>query len=269
MTTSREHFVAGDIVRELQERGAVCLPGFFDRATAEDMRREALELLSDPIDGVKKTNIPGGPSVVINKPAVLNPPRFPALGRALRSDLLKNVSMGYDPKGTFFTRAHITQSITPAKITDIHFDSFRFLKFMVYLSDVDRACAALRYCFGSHLDNRNFRYRFLRAGGKIIDLPNVPAPSETVLLEDLEGPQGTLIIFDSDGFHSAGTLQPGKERLLIRTHTKLSGWFNNETLRRVAEFNPLKFFVPSMAPGRSATGGRTRANERGKYRMAD
>ena len=268
MTVPRELLVAGDIVRELQERGAVCLPGFFGRATAEEMRREALELLSTPIDGVKKTNIPGGPSVVINNPQVLNAPRFPALGRALRSDLLREVSVGYDPKGKFFCRAHITHSKTPCKITDIHFDTLRFLKFMIYLSDVDEECAALRYCFGSHNENRRLRARFLRAGGKITELPNVPAPSENFVLEDLEGPRGTLIIFDTDGFHSAGTLQPGKERLLIRSHTKLGGWFNSDALRRVAELNPMQFFVPPMMPERTATGGRTRANERGRKRRA-
>ena len=242
----------------------MCLPGFFDRSTAEDMRREALELLSAEIDGVKKTKVPGGPSVVINNPEVLNPPRFPALGHALRSDLVSQVSLGYDPKGKFFARAHITHSITPCKITDIHFDVFRQLKFMVYLSDVDKECAALRYCFGSHLENRRLRNRFLMVGGKIRNLPNVPTPDENIVLQDLEGPRGTLIIFDTDGFHSAGTLQPGKERLLIRSHTRLSSWFNSEALRRVAELNPVRFFVPSIAPGRAATGGKTRANERGR-----
>ena len=97
-------------------------------------------------------------------------------------------------------------------------------------------------------------------GGKIEEILNVPAPTEHVVLTDMEGPAGTVVIFDTDGFHAAGSLKEGKERFLIRARTVLSGWFDNSLFRHVAKQNPLRFFMPLIAPkGRQATRGYTRA----------
>jgi len=84
---------------------------------------------------------------------------------------------------------------------------------MIYLNDVDRGNAALRYAAGTHRTNHAFRIAYMRAAGAPESLPDIPAPEERMELADLEGPAGTVILFDSEGFHSAGTLSAGREQI--------------------------------------------------------
>jgi Phytanoyl-CoA dioxygenase (PhyH) len=252
---------AGEIVVALEESGVVCLPSLFDVPFVEDMRREALMVLSAAPDHMTtfRTDQPSGRLVWVH-PEVLRAPRFPFLGQALRSDLVREIATGYDPKCDFFRNATITHDHRPRKITDIHFDDKRSLKFMIYLCDVDKDSAAFRYCLGSHRKNRKLRNRYLLMGGRLEEIPNILAPDEQVVLTDMEGPAGTLVIFDADGFHAAGSLKDGKERLLIRSRTALSGWFNNRILQQVAKQNPLRAFAPWIVPkGRQASRGYLRA----------
>jgi len=252
---------AGEIVAKLEESGAVCLPSFFDASFVEEMRREALMLLSAPADHVTtfRTDQPSGRLVWVH-PEVLQEARFPFISQAFRSDLFREIAVGYDPKCDFFRNAGVVHNHKPLKITDIHFDMHRSLKFMIYLCDVDKDSAAFRYCLGSHRKNRKLRNLYHLMGGRVEEIPNIPAPDEQVVLTDMEGPSGTLVIFDTDGFHAAGSLKDGKERLLIRSRTVLSGWFNNRILQHVAKQNPLRVFAPWIVPnGRQATRGFLRA----------
>jgi hypothetical protein len=126
--------------------------------------------------------------------------------------------------------------------------------------DADKDSAAFRYCPGSHAENLKLRNRLLALGGNPKRLPNAAGPSEDIALIDVEGPAGTLIIFDSEGFHSAGSLKAGRERLIARWRNPLSSWFDNKFLRSTAELNPLKYLVTLAVPkGRYATGGSAQA----------
>ncbi len=242
-------YCAEALVRELRVKGAVCLPAFFDAQTVQDVSREALAVLA------------GRTHVKIRKQDHFRR-RCPRASEVLNSILLRTVADKYDPKCEYlFDVVFNHHQIAGHQLSDIHFDMLRSLKFMVYLSDADQSSAAFRYCFGSHRTNRTFRNRFLAMGGKLEDLPNVPGRSEGPILTDLEGPRGTLIVFDTEGFHSAGTLQEGKQRLLLRGRTLLSeSWFESKVLRRCAALYPLKFFASSLASAdRGSTRGKARA----------
>ena len=243
---TRDTLSAKQIVRELEKAGVVCLQSFFDLRSVEKMRGEALNLL-------------GARQALRSTPSNLDE-RCPTLHQALNSNLFREMAVGYDRKCQFFFDAVVEHDTTfGEKITDIHFDMLRSLKFMIYLSDVDKSSAAFRYCVGSHQDNHKLRNRFLLMGGKLPKLPNVPGPNEDHDLTDIEGPRGTLIVFDTDGFHSAGSLQEGKDRLIVRGRTLLSGWFEHSVLRFAAGLNPLGFFAPLLAPkGRLTTRGKAR-----------
>jgi Phytanoyl-CoA dioxygenase (PhyH) len=252
---------AAEIVAELEEWGAVCLPAFFEASLVDDMRREAHALLSATPDHKTtfRTDEPSG-RLIWAHPDALQAPLYPAIGRAFRLDLFRDIATGYDPKCEFFANAGIVHNHKPLTITDIHFDTHRSLKFMIYLGDVDKDSAAFRYCLGSHRKNRKMRNLYHLMGGKAGEIPNIPAPDEQVVLTDLEGPAGTLVIFDTEGFHAAGSLKEGKERLLIRSRTVLSGWFKNRILDQVARQSPLRVFMPWVIPaGRQATRGFLRA----------
>jgi hypothetical protein len=260
MTLPRATLDALNIVRELRENGALCLPSFFCPSLAENMRKEATCLLSAQIDGVKAIQPHPSGRMVWIYPKILEAPLFPCLNQALRLPLFQEIAERYDGKCKFLHNAIITHDYRPCTITDVHFDADRSLKFMIYLSDVDKDSAAFRYCLGSHRLNRKLRHRFLMLGGRIEDIPNIPGPSEELQLTDMEGPAGTLIVFDTDGFHSAGALKEGRERVLIRSRTLLSAWFDNRILRQATKLNPLRFLRPFVIPeGRRATRGSTRA----------
>lgn len=241
-----------EIVRELNGQGVVRLQSFFDQRAVETMRSEALALLT-------ARHRPGYQWAHV-RPRVLRNSDFVSLNQAFNSDFFRRIAKGYDAKCRPCDRITIEYATRPGKkLTDIHFDMVRSLKFMIYLSDADKESAAFRYCLGSHLENLKLRNRFLSLGGDIKKLPNAAGPFEDITLTDMEGSAGTLIIFDTEGFHSAGSLQKGKERLIMRWRNPLSGWFDYRILRHAAELNPLKFLVPLQVPeGRRATGGSAR-----------
>ena len=251
---TRSDLSAKQVVRELKEKGVVCLESFFDPSFVEKMRREA---------AILNPTQPQGNHQVRIYPRTVRDPQFSTLGQALNDDFCREVALSYDHNCKFFLDAVIEHvKIAEKKITDIHFDLVRSLKFMIYLSDVDKQSAAFRYCVASHKENRKLRNRFLIMGGGASDVPNVPGPSEGYVLTDMEGPRGTLIIFDTEGFHSAGTLQKEQERLLVRSRTRLSSWFDNTILQRAAKLNPLRACIPLLVPqGRRPTRGRARAQQ--------
>jgi len=178
---------------------------------------------------------------------------------------LKEIARGYHSRSgfVFYRGVCVDHAHRFGKtITATHFDTKRCLKFMIYLSDVGKEDAAFSYCPGSHLENTKLRNRFLLMGGALQDIPNVPGPSESYELVPMEGPRGTLIVFDTDGFHSAGTLQEGRERFLVRAGVLLGGWFDNRTLRSAAQLNPLRFLASSLAPKERL---RTRGSSRARH----
>ena len=230
------------VVRRLKEDGVVCLPSFFDEHTTKNMRAEAMTALKKRRRGRRTVRV---------RPKRRGSRRFPTLARVFYSDFLKEIARGYHPRSEFvFDRGvcvdHANRS--DKTITAKHFDMKRSLKFMIYLSDVGKEDAAFSFCPGSHSENTKLRNRFLLMGGKLKDIPNVPGPNESYELVPMEGPRGTLIVFDTDGFHSAGTLQEGRERFLVRAGILLGGWFDNRTLRSAAQLNPLRFLASSLAP---------------------
>jgi len=145
---------------------------------------------------------------------------------------------------------------------------FHALKFMLYLLDANEANGAFRYAIGSHHKNTKLRRRYVLCGGKLIRLPNICSPKESIPLRSISGPAGTLIIFDTDGFHSGGNILLGKERRVLRSRYLFSGqppirpnMFSFQWVRE-SSLNPLKFVLPLLAPpGRSSTGGTARKVE--------
>ena len=122
---------------------------------------------------------------------------------------------------------------------------------------------ALRFAKGTHRENTQFRKRFLVRGSRVADIPNIPAPDEEVEPETVAAPAVSLLVFDTDGFHSAGTLAPGQERKSLTSTSypsRLSPvlrprWYSPQGLRE-SRLNPLRAFAPHAPAGRVQTHGR-------------
>lgn len=105
----------------------------------------------------------------------------------------------------------------------LHFDKQKSFKFFLYLTDVDASCGALNLSPGSVQEGEKLN-KYLNANNLYesnrkleTSYPELVAkyPSEAI-----EGAAGTLIVFDTDTFHKGGVVAEGKERLIVRMHTK-------------------------------------------------
>lgn len=152
-------------------------------------------------------------------------------------------------------------------ITDLHFDTQRSLKFLIYLLDTDVSNGAFSYAKRSHIENSAYRKKFLSQGGYLQELQNVPSEieSDTIDLEPITGPAGSVVIFDTDGWHSAGRLEDDtKERRIIRSRSVFAG---QPSLQRPKRYSPkwfrraykiCRYGQPIKIPGRGRTALTTR-----------
>jgi hypothetical protein len=118
----------------------------------------------------------------------------------------------------------------------VHFDLLQRFKFFLHVTDLDEDNGCFCAALGSHkltpeLRKRNSKpqWRFGRYSGD----DGIPGPLDDKRTEgsqnhfpDIEyeltpmtGLAGTLLIFDSDIFHKGGTVQEGKERIVVRSHS--------------------------------------------------
>jgi hypothetical protein len=122
------------------------------------------------------------------------------------------------------------------------------------------------FCYApkTHQINREQARQFYSRGGKAIETPNVPLPEEAEKLIPIKSAAGTMLIFDSYGFHCGSSIQPGNERRVIRFHSfpipKLSLYprrFSRQWLRE-SFLNPRRYFgTAPQIPFRPTTGGTT------------
>lgn len=98
---------------------------------------------------------------------------------------------------------------------EFHIDPSPNLKFFYYLSDVTRATGPFTYCLASHREGY-FRMRCGALEG-VFDAYAIPE-DEVRDARPIEGPSGTLVIFNAIGIHRAGGMQRGTERLTVTYH---------------------------------------------------
>jgi len=99
-----------------------------------------------------------------------------------------------------------------------HFDRRHALKFYINLVDVDETHGAFSYDIGSHREGHFRANYYMLSGTKVAKIPN------DIPIEELHRPTaivtkaGSLVVFDTDGFHKEGLLTEG-ERKIIRGHS--------------------------------------------------
>jgi hypothetical protein len=100
-----------------------------------------------------------------------------------------------------------------------HFDRTQSLKFYINLVDTDESNGAFGFCLKSHREgNLRANYHIFR-GVPIHEIPNDVPEDELYNCVTVCAQAGDLVIFDAAGFHRAGIVSPGKERLVVRGHS--------------------------------------------------
>jgi hypothetical protein len=251
-------------VKSLRAEGICVFEGFLDRKTLEHLNDEFDQLFSRTISGVSFGVHPPGKMATVDTEKCEDG-LLPTIFKIFLSSSFRLVAERYLPTGSVFNDKIVaTHDVKTGPISDIHFDSLRALKFLIYLLDSDQSNGAFGYARRTHTENTAYRETFLRSGGRLLDLQNIPAESESVELTPICAPAGSLIIFDTDGFHSAGTLaDAANERKILRARSAFSG----QPRLRPRRFSPMWFRrrfslfsaePPFAIPGRASTGGSSR-----------
>ena len=97
-----------------------------------------------------------------------------------------------------------------------HQDPQVSLKFFLYLQDTDENCGAMQYSIGSHSDGI-YRLKAVRLMGD--SNPTLGRTEKSISNKViLKAKGGSLLVFNTAGFHRAGDIKIGKKREVIRVH---------------------------------------------------
>jgi hypothetical protein len=258
-----------EVKQALLSDGIFIAPGLITGPAMDQLRSEFERIFSERNPAVAPGIHPSGAMTRIDTRRS-QASEFPTILSIFLSETFRQIACSYLPEGSTFNDCIVaTHDYNSGQITDTHFDSLRTLKFFIYLSGTDIDNGAFQYARGTHTENSAYRDRFLENGGQLLDIQNIPADDEAVDLEAICGPAGTLMIFDTDGFHSAGQiLGAGKERRVLRSRSVFAnqGKLHPKRLspmwlrRRLGVFPPR---IPEIIPGRYRSAGSSR--RKGKY----
>ena len=144
-----------------------------------------------------------------------------------------------------------------------HFDKTWNLKFMLYLNDINNEGEG---AFGVHPKttslaraqfkewfNTNKRFGAVKVGSEVYySMTNQELPADLTEFVEIHGNAGTLIVFNTDCFHSASRLNVGNTRKILRAHTypqrkmlgiddRLSTWSRHYSRGEAWEINSIKY----------------------------
>lgn len=245
----------------LRRSGCVVVEDFIPQQRIVRLQQEFDRLFEISVQGVSVGIHPPGRMSTIDTTAA--PVNFcPQMFEAFFDPRLLSLAEEYLPGAKVNQRIIATHELRPGPITDVHFDMLRALKFLVYLSDTDERNGAFRYALESHHSNADLREKFVTQRGYLADLPNIASPFEEIELVPIIAGAGALIIFDTEGFHSGGTMLPNTERKVLRSST----YFPNDCSIAPPRFSldwlrsrvGLRYRPPVEVAGRKSTSGAAR-----------
>lgn len=219
-----------DVIETLKVHGIAHIPRFITKAMTDELNEEFFKVLEAPSPAIfSQTGHPRNPEgrTARFKPWHSNALNdFPSITSLFRNAFMEEVANAYyspnavDVNDEVFI-THEKPAETP--ILPWHFDRVQSIKFWFYLTDTTVENGAFEYCPGTHWEG-HYRAGFhLSQGSAVEDIPNDIDEDLIRNPVSLELKAGDLLIFDSDGFHRGGVVQPGNERRVLRGHTHPKG----------------------------------------------
>lgn len=158
------------------------------------------------------------------------PKRHPQIHKVFDSDWMREITDAYLGPNRYREGVFITHDFREDKGLGrngfLHFDRTRAFKFFFYLSDCESLDCGPLMCFpGTQAKGKELRTATPKAT-KYANIPNrleIDFPELGYKAEDALpafGKAGTLLIFDSDVFHFGGRVGNGKERPVLRSHSR-------------------------------------------------
>lgn len=256
------------VLETLRRDGISVQEGFISGDLLEEVRDEFDRFLASEEEGVMHVEHKPGKAFRI----VLDDPELRELNRGRSriaslffDDDLKAIAEAYLPDARYCNGLLGTNEFRAMPVTEVHFDTLRSLKFMIYLDDTTAENGAFSFARGTHKKNSAYRNRFAALGGVPNLLPNALPEEHRGRVESIEAKAGTLIFFDTDGLHAGGVLQPGTSRRVIRAHSSAparDAWKMIQLMPyrvRHSRLNPAMLYSKLFAPEFRATMGTARA----------
>ena len=211
------------ICRLLKEFGVMTVPDYVSAADLEIIRNEFLFGLSQPESKFIKPfpYSEGKGCLVLNDE--IDREVFPATSCIFNAEWMRSLSEQYLGGRVDLNHSiYFVRDVVGSKhhANDLHFDVQRCFKFFIYLQDTTVDNGAFACVPGSLTNAADIRSRY----GEKISYDNRELTRDLPFMEKdavpVEGKAGTLIIFDTDVFHRAGSVSAG-ERWVMRGHTRI------------------------------------------------
>lgn len=218
------------IINTLRREGISHVPNFISESVLEKLNDEFSRILEEKSPAIlAQTGHPRNPEGRTARFTPWHPEAlkdFPEIAKLFRDDFMDEVANAYysPHKVDVNDEVFITHE-KPAELPILpwHFDRIQSIKFWFYLTDTTVENGAFEYCPGTHWEG-HYRAGFHMSQGRAVE--DIPNDIDEELVRNpvsLELKAGDLLVFDSDGFHRGGFVQPGNERRVLRGHTHLSG----------------------------------------------
>jgi hypothetical protein len=215
-----------DILHKLKLWGIAILPEYLSQEVVETLNSEFDRSLCERGDSLyDRSKHPTNPD---GKAARFNPyhdsanTEFPVLTETFQDNFMRQIAEAYyAPHPICFNEAVFITQEFPSDIPILpwHFDRIQALKFWFNLTDTTKENGAFEYCPGTHWEGRYRAGYHLSQGIPVEDIPNDIDEDLIRNPVSIEVKAGDLVIFDADGFHRGGIVQPGHERRVLRAHT--------------------------------------------------
>jgi hypothetical protein len=210
-----------NVVTLLESEGVVSIPGYVNPDVLENLREDARRLLMANGVGTAERDYHCGQSVAVDR-SRWDATQYRTIACVVDAPYMKAIAHGFLGKQHHFNHEFFVtrETMADVPITGLHFDRLPTLKFFIYMYDTDSAKGALECIPGSHRIVNRIREYYLRRGVRVVDLPNFSAPRALGDPVAMEGGAGTMIVFTTDVFHRGGVVSQGRERWVLRAHTR-------------------------------------------------
>ena len=212
------------IYATLIEQGIAIIPEFVDAETLSELNKEFVSIIDhgrnlgfNVIERDEAVTV----AIVRNRLSVHD---YPTTSDVFSSQLMVDIASAYYGGEKFALNHQIYANLnkgTKEALADLpfvpHLDKIHTLKFFIYLTDTTAENGAMGVVLASHHTNREHRLRCLETNSDFRTVNNLVGGAET---RPAEAPAGTLLIFETDITHTAGHVLPGRERRVLRGHTR-------------------------------------------------
>lgn len=152
-----------EVLETLRRDGISVQEGYISGDLLDEVRSEFDRFLATEEEGVMHVEHKPGKAFRI----VLNDPKLRALNRRKSriaslffDEDLREIADTYLPDASYCNGLLGTNEFRAMPVTEVHFDTLRSLKFMIYLDDTNAENGAFSYARGTHRRNSAYRNRF-------------------------------------------------------------------------------------------------------------